>query len=224
MPPLQMPLQNRVTPSGEIIAATQRGTMLGNRGGCFHTASQRIKPRPYASKQWICCVLDFKGRRRSVMSPGLYTELFFLDEATALAAGHRPCFECRRADATRFAEIWAERTGHTKRASAPEMDVVLQSERINAKHQKITFNASLASLPNGTFVQAHGMPHLKWDAKFWPWSLDGYDKATVIDASETFKVLTPSSIVAQLTAGYKPTVHPSLVIYPLPNTAVRDRP
>ena len=94
-----MPLQNRVTPTGEIIATTARGTMMGNRGGAFHTAAQTLTHRRWKTKAWICCVIEFKGRHRVVMSPNRYTELFFLDEATALAAGHRPCFECRRADA-----------------------------------------------------------------------------------------------------------------------------
>ena len=104
-----MPLQNRVTPEGDIIATPARGTMMGNRGGAFHTPEQTLGPRRWRTKAWICCVLEFKGRHRAVMQPNRYTELFFLDEATALAAGHRPCFECRRRDALRFAEAWRAR-------------------------------------------------------------------------------------------------------------------
>ena len=125
-----MPLQNRVRPDGEIEAVRARGTMMGNRGGCFHREDKTLKPRRWSSRQWICCVLSFKARRRRVFSPGLYTELFFLDEATALAAGHRPCFECRRADAVRFAATWAE--AHALEASprASDIDAVLHAERI----------------------------------------------------------------------------------------------
>ena len=102
-----MPLQNRVTPEGEIIATPHRGLLMGNRGGAFHLPDQTLGPRRWATRQWIACVLEFKGRHREVMRPNRYTELFFLDEATALAAGHRPCFECRRSDAERFAELLA---------------------------------------------------------------------------------------------------------------------
>jgi hypothetical protein len=207
-----MPLQNRAKPTGEIVVSAARGTMLGNRGGCFHKANQKLKRRPYASKQWICCILEFKNRRRRVMSPGLYTELFFLDEVTALSAGHRPCFECRRADAIRFAEIWAARSSNTVRTTAPDMDEILHPERIDTKHQKVTYRASIKALPDGTFINLDGQPHLKWRAKFWPWSLDGYGKSIIAPTSDTAEVLTPASIVAQFSAGYKPSIHQSLVI------------
>ena len=101
-----MPLQNRVSPFGELFAASARGTLLGNRGGRIHRDDRTLGKRRFASRQWICCVLEFKGRRRKVWGDS-YTELFFLDEPTALAAGHRPCFECRRAEARAFADAWA---------------------------------------------------------------------------------------------------------------------
>ena len=100
-----MPLQNRVTPFGELVAVPARGTLFGNRGGRFHTDAKTLSARRWASRQWICCMLDFKGRQRDVWGR-FYTELFFLDEPTVLAAGHRPCFECRRKDAEKFAEQW----------------------------------------------------------------------------------------------------------------------
>ncbi len=206
-----MPLQNRVTPAGEIVASPARGTMFGNRGGCFHDAQQRLKRRPYATTQWICCVLQFKNRRRRVMSPGLYTELFFLDEVTAIAAGHRPCFECRRADATKFAELWAKRTGMSAlRASAPQMDAVLHADRISSGYRKITHQADSAALPDGAFISLDGKPHLKWQREFWPWSLHGYGNATILPSPGTVEVLTPSAMVAQMAAGYRPSVHHSL--------------
>ncbi len=97
-----MPLQNRSDPFGALHAVTDRGLLMGNRGGCFHRDDQTLKERRWASRRWIVCVLSFKDRRRKLMQPGLYTEIFFLDEATALASGHRPCFECRRAEAAAF--------------------------------------------------------------------------------------------------------------------------
>src|SRR5262249_48070514 len=110
-----MPLQNRVTPEGDIIATPHRGLMMGNRGGVVHLPDPTPGTRRWASRQWIACVLQFKGRQREVMQPNGYTELFFLDEATALAAGHRPCFECRRGEAEHFAELWAMTQGRTER-------------------------------------------------------------------------------------------------------------
>ncbi|MEL7303179.1 MAG: hypothetical protein AAGJ53_05760, partial [Pseudomonadota bacterium] len=131
------PLQNRVRPDGEIVAISERGTMMGNRGGRIHTTDKTLSRRRWASHHWICCVLEFRGRQREVMAPRSYTELFFLDEATAFAAGHRPCFECRRADANRFAEVFAETrsdsdsgdTVKTTRATVAEIDAVLHAER-----------------------------------------------------------------------------------------------
>ena len=115
-----MPLQNRVTPEGEIIATPHRGLMMGNRGGCFHLPDRTLGARRWATRQWIACVLEFKGRHRAaMMQPNRYTELFFLDEATALAAGHRPCFECRRRDAERFRRPCGPRRAAGRRRPGP---------------------------------------------------------------------------------------------------------
>src|SRR4249919_3303351 len=133
-----MPLQNRVTPEGDIIATPHRGLMMGNRGGAFHLPDRTIGHRRWASRQWIACVLEFKGRHRAVMmQPNRYTELFFLDEATALAAGHRPCFECRRRDAETFAGFWQEAFKRPKRPRADEMDLVLHAERLNGRGKRM---------------------------------------------------------------------------------------
>src|SRR6476646_8354138 len=129
-----MPLQNRVTPFGELIASPARGTLLGNRGGRIHDDERKLTARRWTSKQWICCQLDFNNRHRKVWGDG-YTELFFLDEVTALAAGHRPCFECRRADAKAFAEKWAEAWGGGI-PYAPEMDEVLHAERLTGREKR----------------------------------------------------------------------------------------
>ena len=130
-----MPLQNRVSPFGELCAFCARGLFMGNRGGRFHPDAKTLTARRWASRQWICCVLDFKGRRRDVWGRS-YTELFFLDEPTAFAAGHRPCFECRRKDAETFAEKWREARGLRRPPYATEMDDVLHAERLRgrAKH------------------------------------------------------------------------------------------
>src|SRR6185295_16764435 len=118
-----MPLQNRVSPFGELVVSHARGTLMGNRGGRLHDDKRRLTRRRWVSRQWICCVLEFKGRRRNVWGR-YYTELFFLDEVTALAAGHRPCFECRRKDAERFALLFS---GKKQRATAVSMDKILQA-------------------------------------------------------------------------------------------------
>ena len=127
-----MPLQNRVDPFGELFATPSRGLFMGNRGGRIHTDDQKLAKRRWASRQWICCVLDFKGRQRDVWGR-YYTELFFLDEVTALAAGHRPCFECRRKDAEAFAAAWQQVFRLLRRPRADEMDLVLHAERLNGR-------------------------------------------------------------------------------------------
>jgi hypothetical protein len=124
-----MPLQNRVTPFGELISTTARGTLMGNRGGKFHSADQKLTGRRWVSRQWICCTLEFKNRQRDVWGR-YYTELFFLDEVTAFSAGHRPCFECRRRDAEHFAQLFS---GKKRRASATAMDRALHTERLDGK-------------------------------------------------------------------------------------------
>jgi hypothetical protein len=207
-----MPLQNRVTPTGEIIATPHRGLMLGNRGGCFHLPDQTLKARRWATRQWIACVLEFKGRRRQLMQPNRYTELFFLDEATALAAGHRPCFECRRADAQHFAALWSKAHRLPEAPRAGEMDDILHPERVEPRGAKRTHTAALAGLPDGAFVlhAADGGPARAYlvDAyRLLAWSPAGYEKAISRPAQAHIEVLTPPSIVAVLSAGYRPMLH-----------------
>lgn len=210
-----MPLQNRVTPEGDIIATPHRGLMMGNRGGAIHLPNRTLRSRRWASKQWIACVLEFKSRHREVMQPNAYTELFFLDEATALAAGHRPCFECRRADAERFAELWARTQGRTERERAPAMDEALHAERLDPHRRKRTFRARRADLPNGAFIRygrRHGEPRacLVVGASLLAWHPSGYTTLVLPAAvNEDVEVLTPPSIVAVLSAGYRPMLHSS---------------
>lgn len=203
-----MPLQNRVDPFGELFATPARGTMYGNRGGKFHRDDQTLGQRRWASRQWICCVLSFKGRRHPVWRER-YTALFFLDEVTALAAGHRPCFECRRADAKAFAEKWAvaKRSGIPH---APEMDVVLQRERLNGRAKRM-HEMPASGLPDGAFVTLESKPRLAYavrGAHLLRWSENGYTEKTARPHGMA-NVLTPPSIVGVLVAGYKPQWHPS---------------
>lgn len=202
-----MPLQNRVRPDGEIEAVGARGTMMGNRGGCFHRDDKTLKPRRWASRQWICCVLAFKGRCRRVFSPGLYTELFFLDEATALAAGHRPCFECRRAEAVAFAAAWAKAQRLAALPRAPEMDAALHAERLASAPERPRETALSGSLPDGVFVRDGGVPSLVWRGRLFRWTHDGYVHRTELDPRRAVDVITPPAIVAVLRAGYRPQVH-----------------
>ena len=205
-----MALQNRVDPFGDLTAAPARGLFLGNRGGRFHRDDRTLGKRRWASRQWICCVLQFKGRHRSVWGAG-YTELFFLDEVTALAAGHRPCFECRRADAKKFAERWAE-ANNGDVPCAPDMDLVLQSERLDGRAKR-THAMPIDDLPDGTFLTLNDTPQLAYavrDSHLLRWSENGYAEKKSRPEGIAVDVLTPPSIVGALSAGYQPRWHPSI--------------
>jgi hypothetical protein len=212
---LKMPKQNRVTPLGEIIATAARGTLMGNRG-ILHDEEQRIV-RPYKNKAWIICRLKFKGRKRAIMSPGRYTELFFLDEATALAAGHRPCFECQRERALAYRKAWA--AANLELADGPEprigrIDAVLHAERLSeARHlkdkRKRTYEAALDGLPNGTFITRENKPFPVWDWSLLPWTQTGYETPRSRPEGLRVRVLTPRSTVGALKQGYVPSVHES---------------
>ena len=149
-----MPLQNRVNPFGKFCAFCTRGLFMGNRGGRFHTDAKTLTRRRWASRQWICCVLEFKGRRRDVWSSS-YTELFFLDEPTAFAAGHRPCFECRRKDAEAFAEKWREVRRLRRPPYAAEMDDALHAERLLGRTKRL-HRRNIGELPDGAIVAFDG--------------------------------------------------------------------
>lgn len=200
-----MPLQNRVDPAGNLIVNPARGTLMGNRGGAIHDEGQRIV-RPYKSRQWIACLLSFKGRRRAVMTPRLYTELFFLDEATAFAAGHRPCAECRRADFRRFLDAWPHAEPGRK-LLVQDIDRVLHDERVARGGGKVTYEDELGGLPDGTFVVWQGAPHLVWGGLLVAWSPAGYRWRTPRPDGRRVTVLTPRSFVETFRAGYRPAVH-----------------
>jgi hypothetical protein len=205
-----MPLQNRVTPFGDIIATEHRGTLMGNRG-CLHDDQKRIR-RSFALKRWIICVLEFRGRRRQVMSPGRYTELFFLDEATALAAGHRPCAECQHERYLLFREIWkAANPSLPAGASftAEDMDDILHAERLDSGKEKRTYLSPLSELPAGVLVaDSAGVPFLVHKDGLLRWEPGGYSR----DSSRTegpVHVLTPKSVVNAIFRGFPVGIHPS---------------
>src|SRR4051794_18899269 len=147
-----MPLQNRVTPTGDIIATPHRGLLTGNRG-IIHDPATKTLTRRWAGKAWLTCVCEFRGRRREVMGGRSWTELFFLDEATALAAGHRPCFYCRRDDANRFRAAWDQGNG-VSNVLARDIDAVLRRERLNGRAKRLhDLPMPVEALPDGAMVQ-----------------------------------------------------------------------
>ena len=203
-----MPRQNRVTPFGELIATAHRGTLMGNRG-CLHDAAQRIQ-RPFALQRWIICLLQFQDRRRTVMTPGRYTELFFLDEATALAAGHRPCAECQRQRYQLFRAHWAAARTVTGVPSAGEMDDVLHAERLDATQAKRTYVERLSRLPAGVIVaDDEARAHLVLADALRAWSPAGYGPRRPRVPSAQMRVLTPPSSVRALARGYPVGLHAS---------------
>jgi hypothetical protein len=203
-----MPLQNRVTPFNELVAVPERGMFMGNRGN-LHDDQRRIV-RFSAVRRWICCRTEFKGRRRELMAPGLYTELFFLDEATALAAGHRPCFECRREDANRFRAAWAAAAGHAGALLVDDLDRALHEDRLERRNVMRRWHADAADLPDGTMVATEAGAALVWGERLLTWTPAGYNAARP-RVRGSVEVLTPRSIAAALGAGYQPVVHPSVV-------------
>jgi hypothetical protein len=203
------PLQNRVTPTGEIVAVPARGLLMGNRG-CLHGQGRTLGVTRWRSKLWICCVLDWRGRRRDPMPPGRWTALFFLDEATALAAGHRPCGYCRREAYLSYAEAWRAGHGLAERPRAVEMDARLHAERVESRSRRQrTSKARAGSLPDGVMIRHDAGPGLLAGGQVLPWSFAGYQAPVPLRQDTTVEVLTPPSSVAALAAGYRPLLHPS---------------
>lgn len=205
-----MPLQNRVTPLGELVAEPGRGLVYGNRG-CLHDAAGRIRRR-YNGKRWISCRLDFRGwLRRPLLQPGRFTELFFLDEATALAAGHRPCALCRRADYNCLVAIWREL--HPGDAGADAIDARLHAERVdpNTRAQRM-HEAAFGDLPDGSFVLVDEVPWLVLGSNLLTWTAAGYTRRRARPARGRAVQVTPPSLLELLRADWRPVVpllHPS---------------
>jgi hypothetical protein len=205
-----MPLRNRVTPLSELIADPARGLVYGNRG-CLHDADGHIRRR-YATRRWIACRLQFKGwLRRPLLQPGKFTELFFLDEATAFAAGHRPCALCRREDYDRLTEIW--RDLHPGRRGADAIDEQLHAERFDpATRAQRHHEAEIDDLPDGAFVLHHDGPYLVRGEELLRWSPAGYDARIARPATTKAAVITPPSLLAVLRTDWQslvPLLHPT---------------
>lgn len=212
-----MPRQNRVTPFGEIVAIPERGTFMGNRG-VLHDVEGNVK-RPWQVKRWLVCVLEFRGRKRQVMAPDRYTELFFLDEATALAAGHRPCSECRHARFLDFCNAWKAFHGGRRRPTADEMDNRLHTERVSADRSKRSYVVTLRDLPEGVLVtvsESPKQPYLLWSDALLPWHPCGYGPVRFLSKEQQVRVLTPRCTVEAIQAGYVPDVHASVRGHSMP--------
>jgi hypothetical protein len=191
------PLQNRVDPFGELHAVTERGGLMGNRGGRLHRDDQTLSGSWWKNRHWLICVCEFKGRRRNVWGR-YYTELFFLDEPTALAAGHRPCFECRRPAAKAFIAAFPGAPSHVE-----AMDDVLHRERVDKKRKRL-WRSRLGDLPDGAMIARGDRAYAVRSGSLSPWSFAGYGAPAPLEPDAIVDVLTPPSTLAALQSGYKP--------------------
>jgi hypothetical protein len=203
-----MPRQNRVTPFGKIVALPERGAWTGNRG-CLHDDFGRLGKARWRSPAWLICRLRFKDRHRAIMAPRRWTELFFLDEATALAAGHRPCCECRREDFLRFTRAVAPEFGG-EAPRAPVLDQRLHADRLDGRAKRRTARR-LGGLPDGATVALPGQDGawLLWRGALRRWTPAGYDRALTLPDAATVETLTPAITLAALSGGYQPQVDPT---------------
>jgi hypothetical protein len=205
-----MPLQNRVLPTGEIVAAPARGLLMGNRG-CLHGSGRTLGVTRWRSRLWICCTLVWRDVRRDVMPPGRWTALFFLDEATAFAAGHRPCAYCRRDDYLDYAHAWWRAVGGERRPWAVEMDARLHHERVCRTREQVTRPMRFGDVPNGAMICHRGGSALVVAGAVRAWSFDGYGEPEALPADQQVDVRTPPATLGALRAGYRPWLHPSAV-------------
>lgn len=203
------PLQNRVNPWGRLQPVRARGSLMGNRG-ILHVDQDIV--RPWATKAWVACLLDETFQKRTPFSPGTYSELFFLDEATAFAAGHRPCRVCQRQRHDQFNTGWtAANAAGASRTRLPiaDIDKALHAERTRPDKGKRTYTATLADLPPGTFFEHTGEARLVWPTGLLVWSFNGYAQGDPVAPDAQVEVLTPRSIVQLFRAGFRPDVHAS---------------
>ncbi|MEL6734408.1 MAG: hypothetical protein AAFO98_00790 [Pseudomonadota bacterium] len=220
-PPLQNPLQNKVFPDGSIRAVRMRGLFMGNRGIIHDHHTRTLHPvTRWTHSAWISCLTEFKGRKRTLMDKRKYTELFFLDEVTALSAGHRPCYECRRQAANSFSEAWQTAHAMDARPTAPEMNRTLHAERKTVRAKRI-HHYEWGDLPDGAMIQEPAPNEGASVGRFLAkrggnpvlWTIHGYEtvqKTMTIAPAQVCDVLTPPSIIASLQAGYQPQWHPSI--------------
>ncbi len=205
----RLPLRNRVDPWGRLQAVRARGSLMGNRG-ILHNGNDIV--RPWATKAWVTCVLDATFQKRKPFSPGTYSELFFLDEATAFAAGHRPCRVCQRQRHDQFNTAWtAANAASASRTRLPiaDIDKALHAERTRSDKGKRTYTTAVAELPPGTFFEHAGQARLAWPTGLLAWSLSGYTKGDALAPGTQIEVLTPRSIVRLFRTGFRPHVHAS---------------
>ena len=197
-----MPLQNRVNPFGELVAIPARGTLMGNRGGKFHRDDRTLGKRRWTSRHWICCDLHYKNKQHDAMGR-YYTSVFFLDEVTALAAGHRPCFFCRRKDAQHFLSL----------AEPPLMadaaDLILHEQRFASRKKNVTQERAIADLPDATMVAIDGAPHAVRGDRLLRWSFEGYGDTRPRRTIERATLITPPLFVTILANGFRPRWHDS---------------
>jgi hypothetical protein len=206
---MRPPLQNRVTPRGDIVASPHRGMFTGNRGIIHDPATKTLLTRRWSSNAWLTCVCEFRGRRRDVMGGRSWTELFFLDEATAFAAGHRPCFYCRRDDANAFRAAWQEGNG-VSGVLARDIDIVLHRERLERRRKRLhALPIPLQQLPDGAMIQVAAESYLITQGRALLWSPGGYRRA--LNELTDAMLLTPPSTLRALSAGYRPVLHESAV-------------
>jgi hypothetical protein len=206
-----MPYQNKVDPWGKIHNVKSRGMFLGNRGILHNTSKEIVST--HKIKGWVTCLLEFKGRKREIMSPNRYTELFFLDEATAFSAGHRPCAECRRERYNEFKEKWLNVNRDLLEGNTPtiaNIDKVIHEERIQKK-EKITYITNFGLLPDGTMIEQDSKAYLVWKNKLFLWSFSGYSLVNIkIGKNDVVKVLTPTSYVKLFSNNFSPIIHKSI--------------
>jgi hypothetical protein len=191
------PLQNRVDPFGELRAVAERGGLMGNRGGRLHRDDQTLSGSRWKNKHWLICVCEFKGRQRDVWGK-YYTELFFLDEPTALAVGHRPCFECRRPAAKAFIAAFP-----SSPRGVEAMDEALHRERVENRRKRL-WRARLGELPDAAMIARDRRPYAVRSGALSPWSFAGYGAPEPLEPEAVVDVLTPPSTVAALKGGYRP--------------------
>ena len=204
-----MPLQNRVLPTGDIIGDPARGTLTGNRG-ILHRDDRTLGRTRWTHKAWICCTLDWKGVRRPVMTGRTWTELFFLDEAVAFAAGHRPCARCRKEAYEKFQTAWTAATG--QRRAAKDIDAILHAARIGQNQEQRRHIAPLATLPSGTFVLWQDQPHIVGKEALQAFAPAGYGRWVPKTKGAEVIVLTPAPLVSVLQTGYAPALHRTAIV------------
>jgi hypothetical protein len=208
--PKAMHLKNRVTPFGDIVAIPQRGIFTGNRGIIHDPQTRTLLTKRWTNKAWLICSCEYKGRQRKVMGRQTWTELFFLDEAVALAAGHRPCFRCRREAASAFRAAWAEAKG-CPRPTAVEIDAALHSERLQYGRKRIhALRIETANLPDGAVISVAAAAYTIAKGKAFRWRENGYEPAQINLHADG--LLTPPSSLMALQAGYRPVLHPTIQV------------